>query len=151
MKIGINMLLKALSLLLAVVAVKASDSIRQCDLFSDDGLEPRQNGCVLTPEAVEGPYHIDKLLERSDVREGEQGIPLELTFIVRNANTCEILSNIIVDIWQCNATGFYSGFLSEGNGARLARGIPTDDSRFLRGIQTTNENGEVKFTTIFPG
>lgn len=143
------MLLQALFLLLAVVTAQASENKSQCDLLSND--ETRQNTCILAPESVEGPYHIDKLLERSDVTDGEQGIPLDLTFVIRDAETCEVLPNIIVDIWQCNATGFYSGFVSEGNGYGTSRGIPTDDSRFLRGIQTSDENGEVKFRTIYPG
>lgn len=143
------MLLRALFLVLAAVTAKASENAKQCDLFSNDGT--RQNVCTLSPEAVEGPYHIDELLERSDVIDGEQGIPLDLTFTIRDTKTCEPLPNVIVDIWHCNATGFYSGFLSAGNGYGTSRGIPTDGSRFLRGIQTTNENGEVKFKTIFPG
>ncbi len=44
-----------------------------------------------------------------------------------------------------------SGFVSTGNGYNLTRGIPTDETRFLRGIQTSNANGEVKFRTIYPG
>lgn len=146
------MLLQAFYLLLAAaVTVQVSDSKQQCDLLSDDGLETRQNACVLSHETVEGPYHIDKLLERSDVTDGELGIPLDLTFLIRDSKTCDLLPNIIVDIWQCNATGFYSGFLSEGNGFNTSRGIPTDESRFLRGIQTSDANGEVKFRTIYPG
>lgn len=145
------MFLQALFLLLVAVIAKASENKKQCDLLSNDGLETRQNACILSPETVEGPYHIDRLIERSDVTDGEQGIPLDLTFLVRDAETCELLPNIIVDIWQCNATGFYSGFVSEGNGYNLARGIPTDETRFLRGIQTSDANGEVKFRTIFPG
>jgi protocatechuate 3,4-dioxygenase beta subunit len=145
------MLLQSFFLLLAAVSVKASDSKQQCDVLWDDVLETRQNGCVLTPESVEGPYHINQLLERSDVTDGELGIPLDLTFLIRDANTCEALPNVIVDIWHCNATGFYSGFLSAGNGFGTSRGIPTDESRFLRGIQTSNANGEVKFRTIYPG
>lgn len=145
------MLLQTLVLLFAVVISQASDSRQQCDLLSEDGLESRQNACVLSPETIEGPYHIDKQLERSDVRDGEQGIPLDLKFLIRDSKTCELLPNVIVDIWQCNSTGFYSGFVSAGNGFNMSRGIPTDDSRFLRGIQTTNANGEVKFRTIYPG
>ncbi|KAG4069865.1 hypothetical protein HA402_009572 [Bradysia odoriphaga] len=143
------MLLKALFVLLAVVTAKASENKNQCDLLSND--ETRQNTCVLAIESIEGPYHIDQLLQRSDVTDGEPGIPLDLTFVIRDVETCEVLPNIIVDIWQCNATGFYSGFLSEGNGYGTSRGIPTDASRFLRGVQTTDANGEVKFRTIYPG
>lgn len=145
------MLLQALFVLLAAVTVKLSDSKQQCDLLSGDGLKTRQNACVLSPVTIAGPYHIDKLLERSDVTDGEQGIPLDLTFLIRDSKTCDLLPNIIVDIWHCNATGFYSGFVSAGNGFNTSRGIPTDETRFLRGIQTSNANGQVKFRTIYPG
>lgn len=144
-------LLKALLLLLAAVTVKASDSKQQCELLWDDDLNIRKNTCVLSPESEEGPYHINQLLDRSDIRDGEAGIPLDLTFLIRDAKTCELLPDVIVDIWQCNSTGYYSGFLSEGNGFGRCRGIPTDESRFLRGTQKSNANGEVKFKTIYPG
>ncbi len=101
------MLLQALFVLLAAVTVTVSGSQQQCDLLSDDGLKTRQNACILSPETIEGPYHIDKLLERSDVTDGEQGIPLDLSFLIRDSKTCELLPNIIVDIWQCNATGLW--------------------------------------------
>lgn len=147
------MWLQALFLLLAAITVKASATKQQCHLLYNDNdrSTPRQGACILTPQSIEGPYYIDKLIERSDITEEEIGIPLDLTFVIRNSKTCELLPNIIVDIWHCNAGGLYSGFLSAGNGWNAGRGIPTDDSRFLRGIQTSNENGEVKFRTIFPG
>lgn len=145
------MLLKALLLLLAAVTVKASDTKQQCDLLWDDELNTRQNACVLSPETIEGPYHINELLDRSDITDGEVGIPLNLAFLIRDSKTCELLPNVVVDIWHCNSTGFYSGFLSAGNGYGTSRGIPTDETRFLRGIQTTNANGEVKFRTVYPG
>ena len=44
-----------------------------------------------------------------------------------------------VEIWQCDAAGNYSQY-----GSQTAQ-------TYLRGIQTTNANGEVTFTTIYPG
>jgi protocatechuate 3,4-dioxygenase beta subunit len=44
-----------------------------------------------------------------------------------------------VEIWQCDATGNYSEYGSQTT------------QTYLRGIQTTNGNGEVTFTTIYPG
>jgi len=49
------------------------------------------------------------------------------------------VENAIVDIWHCDAGGVYSGFES-GEG-----------ERFLRGAQSTNEDGIARFTTIYPG
>jgi protocatechuate 3,4-dioxygenase beta subunit len=45
----------------------------------------------------------------------------------------------MVDIWQCDADGNYSQYGSERT------------LTYLRGIQTTDANGRVTFTTIYPG
>ena len=44
-----------------------------------------------------------------------------------------------VEIWQCDATGNYSQY-----GSQAAQ-------TYLRGIQTTDANGQVTFTTVYPG
>jgi protocatechuate 3,4-dioxygenase beta subunit len=55
----------------------------------------------------------------------------------------------IRDLWNCNATGVYSGVQAEGNGN------DEDDSNlnatYLRGISKANCDGVVQFTTLFPG
>ena len=52
---------------------------------------------------------------------------------------CAAVSGANVEIWQCDATGNYSEYGSQTT------------QTYLRGIQTTNSNGEVTFTTIYPG
>jgi hypothetical protein len=49
---------------------------------------------------------------------------------------------LFVDVWNCNATGYYSGVESGQGGL---------NTTFLRGIQETNDDGVVAFETIFPG
>lgn len=44
-----------------------------------------------------------------------------------------------MEIWQCDATGNYSQY-----GTQTAQ-------TYLRGIQTTDANGQVTFTTVYPG
>lgn len=101
--------------------------------------------CVLTPSMTEGPYFVDELLERSDIRAGQSGVPLKLTINVFNADdSCDPYSGAIVDIWQCNAQGSYSDVSASGNGN-------TAGQTWLRGLQQTNANGQVRFTTIYPG
>lgn len=101
--------------------------------------------CVLTPSMTEGPYFVDELLERSDIRGGQSGVPLELTINVFNADdSCDAYSGAIVDIWQCNAQGSYSDISASGNGN-------TSGQTWLRGLQETDSNGQVTFTTIYPG
>lgn len=101
--------------------------------------------CVLTPSMTEGPYFVDELLERSDIRGGRSGVPLELTVNVFAADDgCDPYSGAIVDIWQCDAQGSYSDISASGNGN-------TSGQTWLRGLQKTDANGQVKFTTIYPG
>jgi protocatechuate 3,4-dioxygenase beta subunit len=102
--------------------------------------------CVLTPSMTEGPYFVDELLKRSDITGGQSGVPLELTVNVFNADdSCDAYSGAIVDIWHCNAQGSYSDISAGGNGGN------TSGQTWLRGLQETDSNGQVKFTTIYPG
>ena len=68
--------------------------------------------CTLTTELEEGPYWLDDLLFRSNITEDQPGVPLLLRIKLVNTD-CEPVVDAFVDIWQCNSTGFYSGFTSE--------------------------------------
>ena len=111
-----------------------------------------QPACVLTPQQTEGPYFVDERLNRSDIRSNpadgavSEGIPLTLTLHVSQVNggTCTPLSGLYVDLWQCDARGVYSD-VQDGNWG-TSRG-----SQFLRGYQVTDDQGIVRFTTIYPG
>jgi protocatechuate 3,4-dioxygenase beta subunit len=108
--------------------------------------------CVLTPELTEGPYYLDDMILRDDVTEGKAGIPLELTLLVLDATTCTPLENAAVEIWHCDAMGFYSGFTENspgGSDAYVDDG--SDPNTFLRGIQLTDAEGYATFKTIYPG
>lgn len=65
----------------------------------------------------------------------------ELQFV--DISTCKPATNILVDVWSCNATGVYSGVSAAGQGGL--------SSSFLRGVQPTDADGVVEFDTIFPG
>ena len=109
--------------------------------------------CVVTPAETEGPYFVDEKLNRSDIRSDpatgavKEGVPLELTLFVSQvgAGGCTPLAGALVDIWHCDALGVYSDV---ANGAGQTS---TSGQKFLRGYQTTDANGQVKFQTIFPG
>jgi protocatechuate 3,4-dioxygenase beta subunit len=135
--------------------------------------------CVLTPEQVEGPYYLDDARLRSDLREDRPGVPLVLEVSVLDVRSCAPVTGAAVDIWHCDASGVYSGFVAEstrpprpfgpppggmrplGSGSIPAmlgppRGAPpaprpTDEARFLRGTQLSDGAGRVRFTTIYPG
>jgi protocatechuate 3,4-dioxygenase beta subunit len=101
--------------------------------------------CTLTPETTEGPYWVDNRLERSNVTEGQEGVPLGLDIWVHEAGSPPIpCAGAVVDIWQANALGLYSDQPDQPGG-------DTGGETFLRGYQLTGEDGSVRFETIFPG
>lgn len=105
------------------------------------------------PEMVEGPYYAGGGDYRSDIRDGLPGANLELTIQVLNSENGIPISGVDVDLWHCDAKGRYSGFDTDPDElpTNLSNGqIPTNDDRFLRGRQTTDEHGKVTFLTIYP-
>jgi protocatechuate 3,4-dioxygenase beta subunit len=97
-------------------------------------------GCVLSPEQIEGPFHVPNALIRRDVTEGRAGFPLGLRLTVRDATSCKPIDGADVELWHCDAEGIYSGV-----------GGSTDGGTFLRGHQMSNRRGKVRFDTIYPG
>lgn len=53
------------------------------------------------------------------------------------------------DIWAANSTGVYGGVEANGNGN--SDDASNLDNIALRGIQQTDDDGVVQFSTIFPG
>ncbi|MFN8291253.1 MAG: intradiol ring-cleavage dioxygenase [Chitinophagaceae bacterium] len=105
--------------------------------------------CTVAPAETEGPFptHTPSSLIRSDIRDDRTGVPLTLNITVKNANSnCTALSNVIVDVWHCDKDGYYSEYGGTGMQTIDYTGV-----HFLRGRQTTDANGLVSFTTIFPG
>jgi protocatechuate 3,4-dioxygenase beta subunit len=107
--------------------------------------------CVATAELTEGPFYFDVDSIRSDITEDRAGTPLRLALRVRDAASCEPISNAVVDVWHCDATGLYSGFESASTGGGSGAGGRTDDATYVRGAQVTNADGIVEFRTIYPG
>ncbi|CAG2117397.1 unnamed protein product [Medioppia subpectinata] len=135
-------------LVVAVVWFVAIDVTQQyCSQF---GRQHLQHQCVLTPESVEGPFYLDDQLIRRDIREDRQGLPLKLRLTLTDVNTCEPLSNVSIDVWQCDAIGDYSGYI-HANITRWGHAKTIDNTRWLRGIQMTDKNGVAEFMTVFPG
>ena len=98
------------------------------------------SACAVTPSETAGPFPSLTDLIRSDIREGRSGTTLTLTItVVNSSNNCSPVPNANVEIWQCDAAGNYSQY-----GSQTAQ-------TYLRGIQTTNGDGQVTFTTVYPG
>jgi protocatechuate 3,4-dioxygenase beta subunit len=108
--------------------------------------------CVVVPELTEGPYFVDELLERSDIRiepsDGSvaEGVPVTITVnVAQIADACTALEGAMVDLWQCDALGVYSDVND------TAEGFNTVGQKFLRGFQRTDAAGQATFVTIYPG
>lgn len=107
--------------------------------------------CIVRPELTEGPYFVDEMLNRADIRTDptdgsvKDGLPLQLAFRVSrlSGGECAPLEGAQVDIWHCDAAGVYSDVSD--------RGFSTVGQRFLRGYQLTDANGAAQFVTIYPG
>jgi protocatechuate 3,4-dioxygenase beta subunit len=126
---------------------------------------------TLTPELTEGPYWVNTMLRRSDVRANtpnagvapslaQAGVPLRLTINVLDASRdCRPLDGVAVDIWHANAHGLYSDEASQQTGGGTTAS-DTSGENFLRGYQITGTDpgvnhspvpGQVSFRTIWPG
>ena len=129
------------------------------------------SGSKLTPELTEGPYWVNTMLHRSDVRANtgsattlpgavQPGVPLLLAIRVLDASrSSSPLDVVAVDIWHANALGLYSDESVQQVGGRTTA-QSTNGENFLRGYQITGEDpgiyrkataGQVSFRTIWPG
>ncbi|MEZ5014093.1 MAG: hypothetical protein R2794_07365 [Chitinophagales bacterium] len=108
--------------------------------------------CVLIPSETAGPFPVDLSGEgeffRTDITEGKPGLPLTLILTIVNVNdNCAPIANSRVDVWHCDKDGYYSGFTNSG----YLGTINNVGETFCRGIQMTDANGKVTFTSIYPG
>lgn len=114
-----------------------------------DGEGDKPTACSLIPPETEGPFPLDlgttAYYFRSDIREDRTGAPLTVKLKILGQDNCSPLQNVRVNIWHCDKDGVYSGYATPQNAGGSA------DTKWLRGYQMTDANGEVTFTTIFPG
>ncbi|MGB9989655.1 dioxygenase family protein [Massilia sp. SM-13] len=119
--------------------------------------------CTAIPEETGGPYPADGTnsngsgivnvltqtgVVRSDIRSSfngssgtAAGVPLTIKLRILNANaSCGAAGNFAVYLWHCDREGRYSLYSS---------GVTNQN--YLRGVQEADADGNVTFTTIFPG
>ncbi|WP_406415042.1 intradiol ring-cleavage dioxygenase [Streptomyces sp. NBC_01614] len=111
---------------------------------------------TLMSSVTQGPYYLDNALVRKDITEGKSGVPLTLRLTVVDATDgCTPVKGAAVEIWHCDAWGYYSGYTTANPGgsapAESEDGSTANDNTYLRGYQIADANGVVKFETIFPG
>ncbi|MCC8409456.1 hypothetical protein LJ707_10980 [Mucilaginibacter sp. UR6-1] len=98
--------------------------------------------CALSPAETQGPFPIRTPAEyvRASIIGDRTGIPLLMNLTIQDqSNSCTPLANVLVDVWQCDKDGLYSQYNTQTG------------ANYLRGRQTTDNNGQVSFISIFPG
>ncbi|MFG2738604.1 intradiol ring-cleavage dioxygenase [Streptomyces chartreusis] len=139
----------------AAVADTATTTAEEATTASASASE--SSGCMtLMSSVTEGPYYLDGALVRKDITEGKSGVPLTLRLTVVDATDgCTPVKGAAVEIWHCDAWGYYSGYTTANPGgsapAESEDGSTAADDTYLRGYQIAGANGVVKFETIFPG
>ncbi|MES1221654.1 MAG: intradiol ring-cleavage dioxygenase [Bacteroidota bacterium] len=148
-----NFLIGATSVPVIIAACKKDDvtsnSGTTTTTDTGTGTGTDSGSCTVSPTETSGPFptHTPSSLVRSDIRLDRTGVVLTVNITIRNANnSCATLSDAIVDIWHCDKDGYYSEY--GGSGMQSA---DFTSVHFLRGRQTTDANGLVTFTSIFPG
>ena len=116
--------------------------------------------CTAYASETNGPYPADgtnqssgtysnvvtvSAFQRADIRSSigggntAAGTRMDFTITLVDVNdNCAPLADYVIYVWHCNASGQYSLY-----------DLPSEN--FLRGLQTTDTNGQVTFTTIVPG
>ncbi|MFF9455857.1 intradiol ring-cleavage dioxygenase [Streptomyces flaveolus] len=127
------------------------------DTAASASATPSDGACMqLMTSVTEGPYYLDGALVRRDITEGKKGVPLTLRLTVVDATDgCTPVPGAAVEIWHCDAWGYYSGYTTANPGgsapAEREDGSTANDKTYLRGYQIADADGVVKFETIFPG
>lgn len=116
---------------------------------SSSGSGSSATGCSVTNSETEGPFPTKSpsTLVQTNIVSDRTGVPFTIAITVQNVNaSCANLQGAIVDIWHCDKEGNYSEY-----GGTSMQSTNYTSVHFLRGRQTTDTNGKVNFTSIFPG
>jgi len=119
-----------------------------------DAASAPASSCKLITQDITGPYYLDARQFRSDIADGQPGVPMQWDFQVVDTFTCQPLPGATVHLWQCNAQGLYSGVhnvVLTPDLKPVDGGVDLTDTSFLRGVQKADEEGRVRFLSIVPG
>ncbi|MFM7429127.1 MAG: intradiol ring-cleavage dioxygenase [Flammeovirgaceae bacterium] len=112
-------------------------------------IQTTTGSCTATVTETAGPFPTKDPASfvRADIRGDRTGIVLTVTLTIQNKNNnCKPLAGVLVDIWHCDKDGNYSEYGGTG-----MQSTNYTTNHFLRGRQSTNSDGQVGYTTIFPG
>ena len=149
-----NFLIGATSVPVIIAACKKDDvatttSGTDTGTGTGTGTGSGSGSCTVTPTETAGPFPTitPSSLVRSDIRLDRTGVAFTINITIKNTNNnCSALPGAIVDIWHCDKDGYYSEYGGSG-----MQSVDYTSVHFLRGRQTTDSNGLVTFTSIFPG
>lgn len=125
------------------------------------GLVQAAELCLVDAETTNGPYPADGTnsapggtsnilaesgVVRSDIRSSfgastttAAGVPLTLNIKLADFGAdCAALPGATIYVWHCTQDGLYSLYTAP-------------EENYLRGVQVADQDGQVSFTTIFPG
>lgn len=146
--------------LLPLVGCTADGSSSSTATTSPSAASAAGTTCAPIPEETAGPYPGDgsngvNVLKESGVVRSDitrsfgdsaggtaEGVPLTLTLTVVDAGSgCGTpRKGAAVYVWHCDRAGGYSLY-TDG----------VTDENYLRGVQETDDRGQVTFTSVFPG
>jgi len=142
----------------AASATSSSSSSSVSSSSSSSGAATAATTCnTRIPEETQGPYPGDGSnganvlnlsgVVRSDIRSSfaglsgtADGVPLKIVLTLVSVSTCAPLAGQAVYIWHCDRLGRYSLYSSGAT-----------NQNYLRGVQEADANGQVTFSSIFPG
>lgn len=107
------------------------------------------SNCSVTNNETEGPFPTKSPANfvRKDIKDDRTGVVFTMNITIKNSNaSCAALAGALVDVWHCDKDGNYSEY-----GGTQMQSTNYTSVNFLRGRQTTDSNGLVGFTSIFPG
>ena len=105
--------------------------------------------CVTYPRETRGPFptKTPSQMVQANIKSDRSGIALLINLIILNKNNnCRPLGGALVDVWHCDKDGNYSEY---GNNPMQRNDLT--GAHFLRGRQTSDENGKVSFLSVYPG
>lgn len=115
------------------------------------------NTCNMIEDSFEGPYFTCTPSSGKDIALAQAGKPLTIAMRLVDGN-CNPIPNGVVDIWACNADGYYAGYSNDPNKRPpMVRAIllghfkPDTEERFCRGALRTDADGIAEFNTVYPG
>jgi len=134
-------------------AVPASDTSARISTPGDFG----GNACEMITDSHEGPYFTCTPANGKDIAAGQAGQPLTVALRLIGSD-CKPIPNGVVDIWACNADGYYSGYSSDPDKLPPILKVvlfghikPDTEDRFCRGALRTDSDGIAEFNTVYPG